>query len=114
MKNIILKTLTLAMVTFAACAKQKDCEAGFVGTFQYLENALYIKPNDQFPKKKVIAILYDTDSREYYITGWIPNTYKSGKLIKVRAQVKDIHENDIKLLHNAPQVYKLVCIEKED
>jgi hypothetical protein len=115
--------VTMGLFFVTGCKKQKkceDCKEQRIGMFQYLEEPIYYEPYCQFKAEKVVAMLYlntDTEQIDYndgmYITGTIPEEYKSGDLIKVRACLEDTYKNDI-VQCPCVGVYKLKCIEMED
>jgi len=99
-----------------SCVKQKDCEEGISGTFQYLEKPLYMVSNCSNKEKKVTAVIFlddDNYTDTVYITGNIPAKYKSGNLIKVRFLLCDENWYGPAVICG-PSVNKLKCIEKED
>ena len=123
LQKVTVGILCLVLVGLASCVKQKNCEGGIVGTFQYLEEPIHIKPYCQFKEKKITSVFWadsynNRGSWEQYITGNIPTRYMSGDSIRVRICLKNIHEGDAMTLavqcDDYYGVYKLTCIEKED
>ena len=120
MKKLLIILLILPLLGLISCVKQKNCEEGQIGTFQYLEEPFYFQPNCYRKEKKVVAVFYIDDSykSEVPIVGEIPSKYKSGDLIKVRASIKSVpYENSgrgYQVWIACPTVCKLTCIEKED
>ena len=116
MRKIILLLLFLPILGIFSCTKQRNCEVcpkpdEVVGMFQYLKKPYY----GWYSRKKVKAILFGSDGYtdgEYEIVeGYIPEKYKSGKLIKVRACLQDAKKTGTT---EGNTVWKIICIEKEE
>lgn len=107
-KIIKIILLVLPIVGLISCVKQKNCDEGLIGTLQYLEEPIYVKPYCQYKESKVVAIF-----EEYtYLVTPIPKKYQSKTPIKVKILIKDEHNGGT--FGDCPITYKLKCIEKVD
>ncbi|NLJ81621.1 MAG: hypothetical protein GX330_00640 [Bacteroidales bacterium] len=118
-KNVILiATLLLCCITtsiFSSCVKQKNCEEGEIGYFEYLEEPFIVTdPDSKNKDEKVVAkFTYEIGGVEL-IVGNVPSKFKTKEPIKVRACIKLKNTSRYKDYAPHPVVYKLKCIEKED
>jgi hypothetical protein len=106
MKKIFLFLTLILLVGLTSCVKQKNCEGGMMGTFQYFEEPMTC------PMGQNYALFISTDDLEVYQTTVknVPSKYKSGDKIKVRV----ILEKAEGAITYCGVVYNVKCIEKED
>jgi hypothetical protein len=115
-KRSTLVILCTILLSFTGCVKQKKCDCGTSGTFEYLDKPFTVKdPNSENKDEKVVAIFKSTvEGNKYNIIGSVPTKYKTKEPIKVRACTKLKNTSRYKDYLPQPIVYKLTCIEKED
>ena len=110
-RRTLVVPLCLGLMCFCllvmSCVKQKNCEEGMSGTFQYVKGQL-----DGYSNKLMAIFYVDGDTLSpRYIEGYIPKEYRSNELIKVRVCLQEKMSSP--MLVYLPS-YKLICIEKED
>lgn len=102
--------LIISVFGLVSCVKQKNCDCGFTGTWQYLEVPYDIKVTSG-ATKKIVAEIVDSDYGGYiWISGSVPKEFKSLTRVGVDFCVEYI--GDTKHKPGGPPVYKLLCIEK--
>jgi len=109
MKKLFLILLLIPALGVTSCVKQKNCEGGMVGTFQYHDKPL----DDDICGIRQAGYFTPIDRSEMYRISVreIPARFKSGDELKVRVLIEKMEASYT--LH-CGYTYKLLCIEKED
>ena len=115
MKKLYFILILLPLLGLVSCIKQKDCNCGHTGIWQYLEEPYYQKVTSG-AEKKIVATITDSPSLGYpcfiTVTGSLPKKYTTSSPIHVRVCVDFI--GDTKNQPGGPPVFKLECIETID
>jgi hypothetical protein len=106
MKKLFFYILITSVLV--SCIKQKDCDCGFSGTWQYLEQPYSTNVNGA--EKKVVAVISETNyTTELKIIGNVPKQFTTLLPIRVNFCVDAVEGMGHKT--GGHGIYKLKCIE---
>jgi hypothetical protein len=115
MKRIYLILLLLPIIGLGSCVKQKNCDCGLTGIFEYSNEKIDLSDMGLWSSDKsdIHAIFTVENGNTYFIKGAIPKEYKQIKPISVSVC---LDEYDGIRIADVGCVYpcKLKCIEKEN
>jgi len=117
MRKIIFIIGLFISLSAVSCVKQKKCDCDLTGTWQYLEEPYYIPANKGLPRKKIVAVIKNSEEESndfgVKITGKIPKEFRCLYPIRVRYCIERVKDN-FNVGTRYPCVNELKCIEKED
>jgi len=113
-KRIYLILLLLPIIGLGSCVKQKNCDCGLTGIFEYSNEKIDLSVMGLWSQDKSdLHAIFTGENGICFIKGTIPKEYKQKEPIAVSVCLE---EYDGIRLADASCVYpcKLKCIEKEN